>query len=89
MLEDKGYLHCSFLATAKTSASFISRLASHWQHRPIFGLSAQKVYSKNCNDLYIVTFNQSLGMAGCHSKNNDKTFYIFTATKIQKNYFRK
>ena len=26
-------LHCSFLATTKPSASFISRLASHWQHR--------------------------------------------------------
>ena len=29
----KGYLHRSFLATTKMSASFISRLASHWQHR--------------------------------------------------------
>ena len=30
---DKGYLHRSFLATTKPSTSFISRLASHWQHR--------------------------------------------------------
>ena len=30
---DKGYLHCSFLATTKPSASFMSWLASHWQHR--------------------------------------------------------
>ena len=29
----KGYLHHSSLATTEQSASLISRLASHWQHR--------------------------------------------------------
>ena len=48
---DLGYLHRSFLATTEPSASFISKLASHYTSNidgPIYGLSAYRlIFKKN------------------------------------------